>query len=130
VIRIRNIKFDDSLFYSLEDVDLNHFLREKIKQIIEILDIQSLSSLSSNTIINNIINTQNKKISVFKDTEFFTLSNKALIHSSKSNLILNSILNQLLISDFTSEPSTILNQFEQIYKYLLNIYKESASDNK
>jgi len=39
VIRIRDVKFNDSLFYSSEDVDLNHFLREKIEQIIEILDI-------------------------------------------------------------------------------------------
>ncbi len=39
MIRIRDVKFNDSLFYSSEDVDLNHFLREKIEQIIEILDI-------------------------------------------------------------------------------------------
>jgi len=57
VIRIRDIKFDDSLFYSSEDVDLNHFLREKIKQIIEILDIQSLSSSLLNTAVEDITDT-------------------------------------------------------------------------
>ncbi len=39
MIRIRDIKFNNSLFYSSEDVDLDHFLCEKIKQTIEILDI-------------------------------------------------------------------------------------------
>ncbi len=60
MIRIRDIKFNNSLFYSLEDVNLNHFLREKIKQIIEILNIQLLSSSSSNIAVKNITNTQNK----------------------------------------------------------------------
>ena len=57
MIRIRDVKFNNSLFYSLEDVDLDHFLREKIKQTIEILDIQLLSSFSSNLSVNNITNT-------------------------------------------------------------------------
>ncbi len=108
MIKIRNIKFNDSLFYSSVDINLNYFLREKIKQIIEILDIQLLSSPSLNTIINNIINTQNEQISVFKDVKFFTLLNKILIFSSKSNLILN----QLLTPNSTSEFSTILNQLK------------------
>ena len=56
MIKIRNIKFNNSLFYSLKDINLNHFLYKKIKQIIKILNIQLLSSSSLNIIINNIIN--------------------------------------------------------------------------
>ncbi len=76
MIKIRDVKFNDSLFYSPEDINLNHFLREKIKQIIEILDIQLLSSSSLNTAVKSIINTQNKEISAFEDIKFFTLLNK------------------------------------------------------
>ncbi len=39
MIRIRDVKFNNSLFYSLEDIDLDHFLYKKIKQTIKILNI-------------------------------------------------------------------------------------------
>ncbi len=31
MIRIRDIKFNNSLFYNLEDIDLDYFLYKKIK---------------------------------------------------------------------------------------------------
>ncbi len=55
MIRIRDIKFNNSLFYNSEDIDLNHFLHKKVKQTIKILNIQFLISSLLIIAINNEI---------------------------------------------------------------------------
>jgi len=105
VIRIRDIKFNDSQFFNLKNIDLNHFLHKKVKQIIKIINIQF--SISSSLII--IINSKiNKSSYSLKNSKFSTLLNSALISFTD----LNSILNQLFISEFISELFNIFNLFK------------------
>jgi len=86
VIRIRDIKFNNSQFFNLENVNLNHFLRKKVEQIIKIINIQlSISSLLIITINNEI----DKSSYFLKDFKFLTLSNLTLISSTNLNSILN-----------------------------------------
>ncbi len=119
MIKIRDVKFNNFQFFNLEDVDLNHFLREKVEQIIEIINIQLLIFSSLITAVNNEIDESSYSL---KDFKFSTLLNSALT----SFIDLNSILNQLLISKFISKFFNISNLFEQICDHLLDIYKESA----
>ncbi len=86
MIRIRDIKFNNSQFFNLENVNLNHFLRKKVEQIIKIINIQlSISSLLIITINNEI----DKSSYFLKDFKFLTLSNLTLISSTNLNSILN-----------------------------------------
>jgi len=39
MIRIRNIKFNNSQFFNSENINLDYFLCEKVKQIIKIINI-------------------------------------------------------------------------------------------
>ncbi len=86
MIRIRDIKFNNSQFFNLENIDLNHFLREKVKQIIKIINIQLLISLLLITAVNNEIDKSSYSL---KNSEFSTLLNSALILFINLNSILN-----------------------------------------
>jgi len=89
VIRIRNIKFNNSQFFNSENIDLNHFLREKVKQIIKIINIQfSISSLLI-TAVNNKIDKSSHSL---KNSKFLILLNLALTFFINLNLILNQLL--------------------------------------
>jgi len=105
VIRIRDIKFNNSQFFNLENVDLSHFLREKVEQIIKIINIQLSISLPLITAVNNEIDKSSHSL---KDSKFSILLNSALI----SSINLNSISNQLLISKSIFKLSNIFNLFK------------------
>ncbi len=105
MIRIRDIKFNNSQFFNLENVDLSHFLREKVEQIIKIINIQLSISLPLITAVNNEIDKSSHSL---KDSKFSILLNSALI----SSINLNSISNQLLISKSIFKLSNIFNLFK------------------
>ncbi len=105
MIRIRNIKFNNSQFFNLKNIDLDYFLREKVKQIIKIINIQLLTSSLLITAVNNKIDKSSHSL---KDSKFSTLLNSALT----SFIDLNLILNQLLISKSISKLSNIFNLFK------------------
>jgi len=86
VIRIKNIKFNNSQFFNSENINLDYFLREKVERIIKIINIQFLISLLLIIAVNSEIN---KSSHFLKDFKFLILLNSALI----SFINLNSILN-------------------------------------